>query len=497
MTARRALLVVTVLVLAGCVVQPSAPRPAAVAQGPPDAATTPVAPAPGGAVTVAVPGPPATWWARDDGDVAARDLAALWGLPLLRVDELGRPRAGLARAARVVPGSDDWAVEVDLAAGEWSDGRPVVAADVVATAAALSAARPASWSAFVGADAVDRDTVRLRFDRPFARWWVLLSEAPGVLPAHVLHDGGLAAWDDDVPVSAGPFVLAQRVPGVSSTWRAHAAGPLGAPRLASLEVLVVPDVDVALGLLADGRTDAVVGHLALDPNGRVAEVPRAVLSLPFGGTTLELAWDPAGGPARDLRRAAAAASSPGAFVDGVLRDVGRPASGVLPGTLPAVRPDGALGSADVRVAVTRTVEPLGLLARLVRRDLARAGIDVQLLRLEPPAHLPAAPESDGALREVRRGPLPSAAAALAEAGLDPGPGVAADARGRGTSVASGVPRSSGPWHDVEEALADAGARIPLADVAPLHAWAPQRVAGLSPSAWPGLAFWDVQAWHVP
>jgi len=453
---------------------------------------------PSGHVSVAVPAPPVHWWGREPRDVAARDLAALWSLPLLRVDELGRLRWGLAVAARELQTPDGWAVEVDLAAGEWSDRTPVTARDVVATAEALAAARPAEWIAFQGAEVLDDQTVRLDFDRPFARWWALLSDVPGVLPAHVLERDGLSAWDDAVPVSGGPFIQSSRQVDVASGWSAHVAGPLGPPRLGTLDVLVVPDVDVALGLLGDAQVDLVLGHVALDPVSRASELGDVAVGLPFGGSGIELVWEPAGLGGSGLRRSAAAVLAPEPFVAAVLRDTGRNPSGPLPGTLPPPVPDGSIDSASARVAVDRTVESLGLLTRLVRRDLARAGLDVTFLRVAPPAHLLSAPEVDGSLLVRRRGPVPSASAALARAGLDPGPGVRADAAGREATSASGSgDPAPGAWQEVAGLLADAGASAPLADVAPVHVWDPARLTGVTPSAWPGLALWDVARWQVP
>lgn len=494
-------LVLALVVLAGCSVgltSPAAPEVVDAGERPTATQAPPAAPeAPTGSVTVAQPNPVGTWWQRAPHDLGAGDLAGLWSLPMYRTDPLGRRVPGLAAQARVVPGGDAWVVEVDLAPGEWSDGEPVTAEDVVATAEALAAARPAAWAAWTGATAVDEDTVRLAFDRPFAGWADLLSAAPGILPAHVLAERGLDAYRDALPVIGGWFSLTERQPGISMEFSAHHASPLGAPGLAAIEVLVVPGTDTALGLLADGRTDIALGHVVIDPEARLQEVDGLVGESPFGGTRFEVVW-PDGAGTRDQRRALGARFDPAPFVDGLLRQIGRRPGGLLPAHDRLAAPP--VGDADGSVAVLlpRSVEGLGLLARRLQADLQNAGATVSLVRVDPPQDLSSPVSVDAHLRVVRVAPQRSVAAVLDEVGLDATTGLAADAAGVGPldPMARGVapPLELAPVLDV---LVDDPRVLTVAEVAVTHVWSPDRVTGVEPSAWPGIGFWNVGRWRVP
>lgn len=496
---RTALLGAVAALVAGCasgLTAPPAPEVAGSARG--EAAAPADDPDPAGTVVAAYPDPVATWWQEDPDDLAAGDLAALWSLPLYRTDPDGRRVPALATAAREVAAGDRWSVEVDLAAGAWSDGRPVVAADVVATAEALAAVRPAEWGAWTGATALDEDTVRLDFDRVFAGWPALLSRPPGILPAHVLAADGLDAYADALPVTGGWFDLTEHEPGLRSAFVAAEASPLGRPGLAAIAVLVVPHHEDALGLLAGEEVDVVLGHVALDPTTRRDEVAGIEGGAAFGGTRFELAWDPDGGTDREARRAAASRLDPLPFVEGVLRDVGRSPGGVVPVLAGSDRPLVTRADGDAKVEVVRTVEGIGLLARRLQADLEAAGVATSLVRLDPPAHLERPLPVDGRLRVVRVDPSRSSAALLASVGLDPAAGLQADAEGLPAADPMGTRvTATGPHQEVERLLVEDPLVLPVAEVAVAHAWASDRVTGVTPSGWPGVGFWDAGAWRLP
>lgn len=494
----RAGVLAVVLATSACTPLSQAPD-APVVAGPAPATSAPTsADTPTGEVAVAYPDPVGTWWGEDPDDLAAIDLAALWSLPLYRWDPLGRAQPALARNARVVDSPAAWSMEVELAQGEWSDGRPVTADDVVATAEALRGVRPGAWDAFVGAAALDASTVRLDFDRPYASWQTLLSGVPGILPAHVLQERGLAAYADELPVTGGWFARTAWEPGLRSRFEAHAAGPLGPAGVAAVEVVVVPGHDVALGLLADGEVDAFLGHVALDPSRRLEDVDDAVGDVAFGGTRFELAWDPEASSDPAVRRAAANRLDPTPFVEGLLRDIGRPAGGVAPGTGPVAPAGGGRAGGEVAVQVTRTVEGLGLLARRLQADLEDAGVAASLVRVDPPTHLDEPIPVDARLRVVRLPPTGSLARRLATVGIDPAPGVAADATGPPSlDPLDGEVVPTGAHAEVAAVLADDPRLLGVADVAVAHGWIPERVQGITPSGWPGVGFWNVGTWAVP
>lgn len=494
----RLLAVVLALVVTGCTASlqsPATPDVGTAARTEPSPGPT-VTPA--GRVIVAQPDPVDTWWQQDPEDVAAGDLAALWSLPLYRTDPLGRTVPALAQGARVVAVDAGWAVEVDLAAGSWSDGEPVTATDVVVTAEALAAARPDQWAAWIGAEAVDDHTVRMHFDRPYASWSALLSGAPGVLPAHVLAEDGLAAYADELPVTGGWFRLVRREPGRSATFAALPDSALGAPMLDEVEVLVVPSHDTALGLLDDGRIDAALGHAVIDPEARRRDVAGSTGASVFGGTRFELVWSPGSDADAAVRAAAAGRLDPRPFIGGLLREVGRLPGGVVPALrrMPAPETSSADGAVDVQYV--RTVEGLGLLGRRLQADLENAGIDTSLVPLDPPQHLAPPVDADGRLRLVRVRPDRSLGALLAELGLDAETGVEADAAGIGAvdPMARGVD-PTGPVAGVAHQLADDPRLLPIAEVAVAHVWDPGRIAGIEPSGWPGIGFWNAGEWSDP
>lgn len=495
----RGLVAVLALVGAGCTASLQAPAPPQVAVPEPPTASSAPAGAPAGSVTVAQPDPVGTWWQEHPEDLASGDLAALWALPLYRTDPLGRRVPALARAARVVPDTPGWTVEVALADGSWSDGEPVTAADVVATAEALAAVRPAQWGAWTAAEVVDDHTVRLQFDRPYAAWPALLSGAPGVLPAHVLAEGGgVGAYAEELPVTGGWFRLAAREPGVSATFTAMPDSPLGSARLAEVEVLVVPGHDTALGLVETGVVDLVLGHIAIDPEARRSDVAGVVGSAVFGGTRFELEWAAEGDADAEVRAAAARLLDPRPFTEGLLRDVGRMPGGLVPALERLAAPTASAADGAVSVQYVRTVEGLGLLARRLQSDLANAGVESSLVRLDPPQHLAPPIDVDGRLRVVRVDPDRSLAALLDGVGLDPATGVAADAAGLGPvdPAARGVV-PSGEVAEVAQLLADDPRLLPVAEVAVTHVWHPDRIAGITPSGWPGIGFWNAGEWSVP
>lgn len=494
----RGLVAALALLGAGCTAALQAP-PGPEVGAPLRATSTPTTSStPTGSVTVAQPDPVDTWWQEHPEDLAAGDLAALWSLPLYRTDPLGRRVPALARAARVVPDTPGWTVEVDLATGRWSDGEPVTAADVVATAEALAAARPTQWTAWTSGEVVDDRTVRLQFDRPYAAWAALLSAAPGVLPAHVLADGGLEAYAEDLPVTGGWFRLTAREPGASATFTAMPASPLGSPRLAEVEVLVVPSHDTALGLLDAGGVDLVLGHLAIDPEARRSEVAGVVGAAVFGGTRFELAWEADGGADAEVRAAAARLLDPRPFTEGLLRESGRMPGGLVPALERLAAPTGSAADGAVSVQYVRTVEGLGLLARRLQADLSNAGVESSLVRIDPPQHLAPPVDVDGRLRVVRVDPDRSMAMLLDGFGLEPAVGVAADAAGLGVvdPVARGV-RPNGAVAEVAQLLADDPWMLPVAEVAVTHVWHPDRIVGIEPSGWPGIGFWNAAEWAVP
>ncbi|MBW3618879.1 MAG: hypothetical protein KY461_01425 [Actinobacteria bacterium] len=444
---------------------------------------------PAGVVRVAYPDEPAGFLDLRHDDAAAADLGAIWGLPMFRVDPHGQLAAGLVAHWETSSAPDGgWRIELALREGRWSDGSAVTAADVVATLEALRAGpRAAELAPLTSVTAVDDRRVQLGFRMPYGRWWSLL-DGVGVLPATVLAGSGPDAYADDIPVAGGWFSLGEHVPGLRTSFVANPDGALGAPGVERLEVLVVPRYEAALGMLREGEVDAVLGYLALNPVERARRVDDVQAAAPIGGTTVTLAWRPAGPlgapAAAPRRRAIAAALDVSQLVEGLLGPSGAPASSVVPGAAPGATPsdDPVADVGEPVVVLPRWQEATAFTARALQRDLRTAGGGMALVgEVTPDVVGLARSTGDGALVARRAGPWPTLVGSV----HDPALALAGDAGGPGSAALSDALAGA-----AEDALV-----VPLYRIGVAHAWS-DALIGVRPSAWPGLAFWDAGAWAV-
>lgn len=430
---------------------------------------------PSGSVVVAHPQPPRTLLGRpDERDTAASDLEALWGLPLVRLDDTGQARSALAEDWDVRLGEDGRArVDLQLAHGRWTDGTAVDAEDVVATLQWRREQDPARYAALGDVEALARDRVRLQMASRGVDWVDLLVEVGTVLPAEAVAAGPVHA-PDQLPPTGGPFRLTGVEAGLSATFEAHAGGPLGPPTLASLEVLFTPSFETALGLLEDGDVDVVLGHLAVNPVARAREVEAVEAAAPTGGTLVSLEFAPDGllGEPDDAgrRRAVDEAVGVDELVEGLLGPFGAVAETPWadhdrPPGVPAGELDAEL---DLALTHSRDHEVLGFTARIVQRDLLGRGVGTELVGRPAGDDTPV---SEDVSLTVRRLPPRPALGPFVED--DPAEGGAAALR------------------DVA-----ATARIvPLFRVGVAHAW--RDVEGIRPSSWPGLGLWNAREWRLP
>jgi hypothetical protein len=444
---------------------------------------------PTGSVRVAYPEMPLTWAPAADGDLAAADLQALWGLPLFRYDEAGQLRPGLAEDFSVESADDGWHVVLDLRNGVWSDGTPVNAEDVVGTLTAAQGRDAARFAALTGVGVADDGRVRLSFAGPYARWADLLHEAGPVLPAPALADG-LDAYTDGVPVSGGWYRVTEVEPGRLIRFSAHPDGPLGAPGLAEIEIHVTPRYETALGLLARGDVDLVVGYTALNAAGRATALEGIQAAVPLGGTWAALLFRPGGGlggaDEAAARRGISGAIDLSEFVEGLLGPAGAPATSPWPGhEAPSGRATGdAPAGRSFVLVVPDQNEVLGFTARAIQRDLQTREVTAELVSEPSPRFVTAmATERDVALHLRRDPPVPALTPWAAD--IDPDLVRQGEAAGR-----------AGPGGAAAVDAVVASARIvPLYRVGVLHAWTGV-VTGLRPSAWPGAGFWNVGEWRA-
>jgi hypothetical protein len=446
---------------------------------------SPETPAPSGELVVAVPAEPTAWIVPEGDDLAALDLAAVWGLPLYRVDPTGQVVGALAVDEQV--SADGRTITIELAEGSWSDDVPVTADDVVATFEVLRGTELGHELDVVAAVEADGPSrVRFSLHHPSVRWQLLLGTT-GVLPAHVLAEGGLAAAAT-LGVTGGPFRLADHEPGLGATFEAHVGSPLGAPALEALHVRYVPSYDVALGLLDGGRADAAVGHLAVGAVGR-AERLGLEAAAPVGGTWVTLRWREGGDVSSSQRQAVAATADVTDQVEGLGlgEELDVP---ILAGDPPPLASpwDGEaaaeVASVDATLVVRGDEEALALTGRLLEAQVRARDGRLRLRRERTPDDVAVTREADAAL-VVRRDP--------------PRPDLTRDVPGplrEAARLADAWPSSHDPAVlEVLEAVLVEAWSLPLYRPPVAHVWRAD-VSGIEPSAWPGTGLASVARWGV-
>lgn len=480
MTRRSLLFVVAALLVLGACAPPPleapAPRDAGAAASLPERAQD--RPAPRGQLTVAYPDEPSTLVGPTGRDLARDDLAALWGLPLLRLDDSGQLRPGLVGDWEVLgDGPDGWQVRLEVAAGAWETGAPVRAEDVVATLTAAQQADPARFGAVTGA-VVEGDDVVVTFDRPYASWADLLVEVGPVRPADAL--GG------DDPVAGGWFRVAGREAGRSLRFEAHPDGPLGAPGVEAVEVLFTPSFETALGLLEDGDVDALVGYLPLNGVSRSTAIEGVEADAPFGGTTVALQFRTDGAlgalDQADRRRGVLETVDVSELVEGLLGPTGVATRSPWPGAeLDAPAAGEVREGQSLTLLFPRGSELLGFTARALQRDLVSRGMTVDLISEPAPRFAEVVDqERDVALVADRTPPRPSLGRWVDDAEV---------ARAAGAAPVEAPDARAGL-----DAVGERARYGPLYRPGVLHAW--RGVQGLRPSSWVGAGFWNAGDWRV-
>ncbi len=412
----------------------------------------PVTPAEG-SIVAGYPDEPAAWHPAFHQDAASIDLAALWGLPLYAYDHAGQLRPGLLRSAIVEEVSTTRrTVRLTLCPGEWSDGMPVVAADVVATIEALRTS-PSPWlTAPVTTAVADGEDVVVTFEGAGGRWQHVLAELGPMLPAHVLADAGLDAYRDDVPVSGGSFQLTDVQPGESRTFGANAASPLGAPAQSDIQVVVVPRFELALGLLVEGRLDVSLGHLALEAGPRIDVVEDVDLdgAVARGNTVLSWQWNPGAAiTSVDDRQDVQDGLDLTSFAEGLLEPEGSITRSFTTGVEgpPIPEPRRIANSLpELVVSAPRWHDLPSLVARGARDSLERRGMTIRTASDEADV-IARQPLGDATIRIRRLGPWPSLSGLV---GLDSAVGATAtgpDAPARSKyDNCSAVANCSSVWH---------------------------------------------------
>lgn len=477
-------------VLLALLVASCSPGPLTAPEGPHEVvATLPEADGqradPAGRVTVAYPEEPSSFVGTVGEEPARDDLAALWGLPLLRIDDAGQVRRGLVGDWTVVGDTPaGWQVRLALRHGTWSDGTAVDAADVVATVRSRVRADPARFGGITDVAPTDDGDVVVTFDRPYAAWADLLVEAGPMAPSEPAAEG---TAEPGLPVSGGWFRLVEHEPGLRLVFDAHTDGPLGAPALERVEVLFVPSFETALGLADEGEVDALLGYLPLNGVARATEVTGVRAASPLGGTMVALQFRPDGGlGGEDMaprRRGIAETVDVPEIVEGMLGRNGDAASSPWPEVPdPTDLPVGEVReNQSIALLFPSGGEILGFTARAIQRDLTARGMTVDLVGVPAPRFSrELGQERDVALVVRRTSRRPSLAPFVAD------PAVANDA--------AAAPLGSPAVEQGLQAVGEQARLAPLFRVGVLHAW--RDIEGVRPSAWLGAGFWNVGEWSI-
>jgi peptide/nickel transport system substrate-binding protein len=171
--------------------------------------------------------------------------------PLTRIDARGKVQPGLAEAW-LNPDERRWQFVV-RANARFHDGRPVEAADVVATFARIRNNPRATLSSYLveiaEVKALDARTVEIVTARPFP---VLLNKL-----SYILITPAGAPDEITQPIGTGPYIFKGRIPGEKIELvgnRDHWAGP---PAIKTVELLTVPEPGQRADLLLGGALDVI------------------------------------------------------------------------------------------------------------------------------------------------------------------------------------------------------------------------------------------------
>lgn len=288
---------------------------------------------PPGYIAVGLENGPITLDPRFATDATASQIGDLLFDGLTRLDDQSRRLPQLA-ARWEVP--DPLTYIFHLQDGfQFSNGQPVTADDVRATYDAIRDPRTHSpkqqeLEAVEAVEVLDRLTVRFRLRYPFAPF--LNATGLGILPAsQIAASAGKALA---APIGSGPFRLQEFLLDDKLVLVRNPSYPLGAPRLAGVLFMVVPDAVSRLLELKRGTLDLVQNAIDPDSLSWLRQQPNiAVVARP--GTTFQyLGMNLRDPPLADVRvrRALAHAIDRDAIVDTILKGLATPATGLLPPT---------------------------------------------------------------------------------------------------------------------------------------------------------------------
>lgn len=219
-----------------------------------DKPDAPKPPPRGGTVTFGVLGQPPTLdpYAADATELTYSLARPVWP-SLYRFGPDGTPEPYLAESLVITRKG----ARVTLEDATWSDGRPITAADVAASAAR---ARPPSGFAGVGVREVDGHTVELLGTS--RNWQQRLARVTFVLPGGRMPSSS---------ISGGPFLLASYEAGFQAIYERNPDFWAGDSNIDSLKVRFVDSLGLLLSLLEREKLDAASLPSAINLDDRLEE----------------------------------------------------------------------------------------------------------------------------------------------------------------------------------------------------------------------------------
>ena len=337
-------------------------------------------------------------------DEASQKLHQLLYHSLLKIDANLKVVPDLAVRIET---SDRQTYEVEIPQGvRFHDGREMTSADVAFTFRrfldpAFTSARKGAYSALQSVEPVDKHTVAFKLKAPSASFPVNL--IMGIVP---VGTGPSAAR---APIGSGPYALSEFVVDDHVTLKPFAQAFGGAPANGGLRFKVVPDETMRGLELRNGSVDLVVNDLSpdlvhsLEQDKTLAVATGPGTDYAYIGFNLR---DPLLKDAR-VRKAIALAVDTAGIISYLRRGLARPSSGIVPSMSWAYNeqvapyphdldraralldeagfpdPDGAGPKPRFSLTLkTSTAEAYRLQASVIQRDLAQAGIHLDVRSYE-------------------------------------------------------------------------------------------------------------------
>ncbi|TVR95221.1 MAG: ABC transporter substrate-binding protein [Trueperaceae bacterium] len=182
------------------------------------------------------------------------------------------PVPALAVAWEAEEGGMSWVFELRQGV-QWSDGAPFGAHDIAFTFndvvlnADLGAQSASQFNTIERVEVIDDHTVRFVLKRPFSALPYYLASFAGIIPQHVLGDAEnpltVAEFNKGIPVTTGPFKVAEFVPGSFVRLEPNPLHWAGEPQLAGMIFRIIPDPNTQVAQALAGQLDVVT---RLSPN---------------------------------------------------------------------------------------------------------------------------------------------------------------------------------------------------------------------------------------